>query len=154
VGGPRRPITLYGRQSNSGTYAFLQEHVLKGYYSPHMNQMNGNAQIVEAVGRDRSAIGYAGVGYVEAASGQTITVLSVAAAKGQPAYSPLDRGKVESGAYPISRPLLQYTKGKPTGAVRDFIAWELSPAGQQVVVQEGFFPVGGQAKARSMANLK
>ncbi len=154
LGGPRRPITLYGRQSNSGTYAFLQEHVLAADYSPRMNQMNGNAQIVEAVKRDLSGIGYAGVGYVEQASGRTINVLRIAKEKGQPAYSPLDKKSVESGAYPISRGLLQYTKGRPTGAIRDFIAWELSPAGQKVVAEEGFFPVGQQAMQQNLANLK
>lgn len=154
VGGPNRPITLYGRQSNSGTYVFMQEHVLKGDYSPRMNQMNGNAQIVEAVRRDQSAIGYVGVGYVEGAAGQGLTVLAISGAKGKPAYSPLKRANVETGAYPIARPLLQYSKGKPVGAAREFILWELSPAGQQVVVQEGFFPVGKEAMARNMAHLK
>jgi phosphate transport system substrate-binding protein len=154
VGGPDRPITLYGRQSNSGTYVFLQEHVLKGDYSQHMNQMNGNAQIVEAVKRDLSAIGYCGVGYVEREAGKTLTVLKVSKAKGQPAYSPLEKKNVDSGAYPISRGLYQYTKGKPAGAVRDFVVWELSPAGQKVVAEEGFFTVGKAAMARNMSNLK
>jgi phosphate transport system substrate-binding protein len=154
VGGPSWPITLYGRQSNSGTYTFMLEHVLKGEYSPRMNQMNGNAQIVEALGRDASGIGYAGVGYVEAEAGKTINVVAISAAKGQPAYSPLKSGNVMSGAYPISRPLLQYSKGKPAGEVRDFILWEISAAGQKVVAEEGFFPVGREALAKNMANLK
>jgi len=154
VGGASRPITLYGRQSNSGTYAFLQEHVLKGDYSPHMNQMNGNAQIVEAVKRDVTAAGYCGVGYVEREAGRTLSVLKIAKAKGQTAYSPLEKSSVDSGAYPISRGLYQYTKGKPSGAVRDLIVWELSPAGQKVVAEEGFFTVGKAAMNKNAANLR
>ena len=64
VGGPDMKISLYGRQSNSGTYVFFREFVLKGDYSQHMKSMNGNAQIVEGVQRDKAGVGYAAVGYV------------------------------------------------------------------------------------------
>ena len=137
VGGPDMPITLYGRQSNSGTFVFFLEAVLKGDYSQKMNRMNGNAQIVEAVKNDVSGIGYVGVGYVKNASG--LTVLNVAARAGGEYASPLNVADVASGRYPISRPLEQYVNGVPAGAVRDFIAFELSEAGQKIVEEEGFF---------------
>jgi phosphate transport system substrate-binding protein len=139
IGGPSMPITLYGRQSNSGTFVFFRDAVLKGDYSQNMNRMNGNAQIVEAVKQDQSGIGYVGVGYVKDASG--ITVLSVAARPGGEYASPLDSMDVESGKYPITRPLNQYLATSPTGAVRDFLEFELSPEGQMVVEEEGFFPI-------------
>ena len=64
VGGPDSKISLYGRQSNSGTYAFLLEHVLGNKpYSTDMKEMNGNAQIIEGILQDEAAIGYVGVGY-------------------------------------------------------------------------------------------
>jgi phosphate transport system substrate-binding protein len=137
VGGENGPVTLYGRQSNSGTYDFFMEYVLKGNYSNKMNQMNGNAQIVEAVRQDASGIGYVGVGYVRQVKG--ITVLKVASKAGGYYSSPLNEGEVESGKYPISRPLQQYVNGQPSGALRDLIEFELSQAGQQVVKEEGFF---------------
>ncbi|MFH1752823.1 MAG: PstS family phosphate ABC transporter substrate-binding protein, partial [Candidatus Omnitrophota bacterium] len=95
VGGPDMPITLYGRQSNSGTFVFFMEAVLKGDYSPAMRRMNGNSQIVEAVAQDKSGIGYVGVGYAKKATG--ITVVNVAARKGADYASPLDSALVKSG---------------------------------------------------------
>lgn len=139
VGGKNSPITLYGRQSNSGTFVFFRDAVVKADYSAKMNRMNGNAQIVEAVKSDLSGIGYVGVGYVKEARG--ITVLKVArSAKGDYA-SPLNSEDVKSGEYPIARPLNQYINGSAKGAIEDFIAFELSQEGQRIVEQEGFFPI-------------
>ncbi|HOI45642.1 MAG TPA: substrate-binding domain-containing protein, partial [Candidatus Aminicenantes bacterium] len=65
AGGPDRPVSLYGRQSNSGTYVFMQEHVLGNKnYSPDVKEMNGNAQIIEGVLNDEGGVGYVGVGYL------------------------------------------------------------------------------------------
>lgn len=139
VGGRDLPITLYGRQSNSGTFVFFMDAVLKGDYSQKMNRMNGNAQIVEAVKQDISGIGYIGVGYVKDATG--INVVRVASRAGADYASPLNSNDVKSGKYPIARPLNQYVNGSPKGAVKDFISFELSPEGQKIVEQEGFFPI-------------
>ncbi len=139
LGGKDASITLYGRQSNSGTFVFFQEQVLKGDYSAKMNRMNGNAQIVEAVKNDSSGIGYVGVGYVKDASG--LTVAEVAARAGADYASPLDKYDVKSGKYPIARPLNQYVNGSPSGDVRAFIAFELSAEGQNIVEEEGFFQI-------------
>lgn len=139
VGGPSKAITLYGRQSNSGTFVFFRDAVLKGEYSAKMNRMNGNSQIVEAVKQDESGIGYVGVGYVKEATG--ITVLKVASRPGADYASPLDSAAVKSGKYPIARPLNQYVNGTPKGDIKDFIAFELSDKGQKIVEEEGFFPI-------------
>lgn len=139
VGGGDLPITLYGRQSNSGTFVFFMDAVLKGDYSQKMNRMNGNAQIVEAVRQDTSGIGYVGVGYVKEAPG--INVVKVASRAGADYASPLNSNDVKSGKYPIARPLNQYVNGSPKGPTRDFISFELSPEGQRIVEQEGFFPI-------------
>jgi phosphate transport system substrate-binding protein len=101
--------------------------------------MNGNSQIVEAVKTDKTAIGYVGVGYVKNATG--VTVLKVASFKGAVYASPLNTEDVKTGKYPIARPLNQYVNGAPTGAVKDFIQFELSPEGQKIVEDEGFFPI-------------
>ncbi len=145
VGGPEMPITLYGRQSNSGTFIFFRDHVLKGDYSAHMNRMNGNAQIVEAVKADPSAVGYVGVGYVKGTT--AVRVLKVAGRAGGLYSDPLDAEQVEKGLYPIARPLNQYVDGVPRGAVRDFITFELSPEGQKIVTEEGFFPITDEYRA-------
>jgi len=139
VGGPNKEITLYGRQSNSGTFVFFRDVVVKADYSAKMNRMNGNAQIVEAVKQDISGIGYVGVGYVKDARG--VNVLKVASMEGAVYASPLNANDVKSGKYPIARPLNQYLNGAPKGAVKDFIAFELSDQGQKIVEEEGFFPI-------------
>lgn len=139
VGGDDMPINLYGRQGNSGTYDFMLEVVLKGEYSPKMRQMNGSAQIGEAVKQDVSGIGYVGVGYVKEAKG--IKVLEIALKQGDKYFSPLNSEDVENGNYPIARPLNQYVNGNPKGDTLDFISFELSKEGQKIVEDEGFFPV-------------
>jgi len=144
VGGPDRNISLYGRQSNSGTFVFFREFVVKGDYSSHMKMMNGNAQIVESVQRDKAAIGYVAVGYVVNEKGEVkpgLKIVNIAKGAESEAYSPALLENVMSGKYPISRPLNQYLAGKPSGSLLDFIKFELSPEGQQIVRQQGFFPV-------------
>ena len=142
VGGSDMPITMYGRQSNSGTFVFFRDAVLKADYSAKMNRMNGNAQIVEAIKNDASGIGYVGVGYVKSAPG--LTVVKIAASADAEYASPLNSADVKSGAYPIARPLNQYIDGTPSEAVKDFIAFELSPDGQKIVEEEGFFQLPGE----------
>jgi phosphate transport system substrate-binding protein len=139
VGGSDMPINLYGRQSNSGTYGFFREMVLKGEYSSRMNSMNGSSQIVEAVKADPSGIGYVGIGYVKHADG--ITVLDVASKADGVYKSPLDKEAVENGSYPIARPLYQYVSGTPSGETKKFLQFELSEQGQQIVEEEGFYMI-------------
>jgi phosphate transport system substrate-binding protein len=139
LGGNDAPVTLYGRQSNSGTFVFFRDMILKADYSGNMRRMNGNSQIVEAVKYDRTGIGYVGVGYVKGSEG--IEAVKVAAYDGAPYASPLDPEDVKTGRYPIARPLNQYLNGAPAGEVKDFIAFELGPEGQKIVEEEGFFPI-------------
>lgn len=149
LGGPDQPITVYGRQSNSGTFVFFREFVVKGDYTNLKRNMNGTAQIVEAVRNDISGIGYVGVGYIADKSGNAakgLTVLNVAADTDSEAYSPLVMENVTSGRYPISRPLYQFTNGMPTGRILDFIRFELSEEGQQSVVNSGFYPIGQELR--------
>ena len=144
VGGADVKISLYGRQSNSGTYVFFREFVVKADYSPHMKSMNGNAQIVEAIKRDTGGIGYVAVGYVVNEKGEVMSgvkILNVAKDGQSEAYSPVKMENVMSGRYPISRPLNQYLSGKPSGKLLDFIRYEIGKEGQEVVRKEGFFPV-------------
>ncbi|MCK5450300.1 MAG: phosphate ABC transporter substrate-binding protein [Candidatus Omnitrophica bacterium] len=139
LGGDNTPITLYGRQSNSGTFVFFRDLLLKGDYSSRMKRMNGNSQVVEAVKYDKSGIGYVGVGYVKEATG--LNVVSVAAHAGAEYASPLNSQDVKSGKYPIARPLNQYVNGTFSADVKDFLLFEVSPEGQRIVEEEGFFAI-------------
>jgi len=144
VGGLDLAISLYGRQSNSGTYIFFRDNVLKGDYSQDMKRMNGNAQIVESLKTDRAGISYIGVGYAVDENNNEVeglNIVNVAIDENSKAVSPLKAENVKNGSYPLARPLNQYTNGQPKGNVLDFIKYELSEEGQQIVVEEGFYPV-------------
>jgi phosphate transport system substrate-binding protein len=159
VGGPDMPVSLYGRQSNSGTYVFLQEHVLKNKnYSPDMKEMNGNAQIVEGVKMDDGSIGYVGVGYVvDKATGKPmkgLKILEISKDAKSESYSPLDKEAVDTGKYPIARALYQATNGKPRADLAAFIQFEVGPEGQKIVEREGFYTIGAKYKDMNEKNFK
>jgi phosphate transport system substrate-binding protein len=144
AGGPDLPVTLYGRQPNSGTFVFFREAVVKGDYSNKMNQMNGNAQIMEAVKKDAGGVGYVGIGYVVDDKGKVdpgIHVLEVAKDSRSKAYSPLKMENILKGLYPISRPLYQYFDNHNRAKVEAFIKYELSPEGVAIIQKDGFYPL-------------
>jgi phosphate transport system substrate-binding protein len=144
VGGPDAKISLYGRQSNSGTFVFFREFVVKADYSPHMKAMNGNAQIAEAIKKDTAGIGYVAVGYVVNEKDEVmpgIKILNLALDEKSEAYSPVQMDNVMSKKYPLTRPLNQYLNGKPTGQLLNFMKFQVSKEGQEIVRKQGFFPV-------------
>ncbi len=144
VGGPGMGTSVYGRQSNSGTFIYFRDTVLKGDYAPSVRRMNGTAQIVEAVRKDKAAIGYVGIGYVVDEKGNIISginVLNLASDANTTGVSPLESGNVKSGKYPLSRPLFQYTNGKPEGSMLEFIQFELSDEGQKLIEKAGYYPI-------------
>lgn len=159
LGGPDMPISLYGRQSNSGTYVFFQEHILGNQdFSQRMKEMNGNAQIVEGVAADKAAIGYVGIGYiVDAETGlirPDLVALRISKSSGAPAFSPLDEAAVNNGDYPIARPLYQTTGGLPAGSAAAFLNFINSPEGQTIVKKEGFFPTSQEVREKNRERLR
>lgn len=158
VGGLDEAVSLYGRQSNSGTYVFMQEHVLGNKnYSTDMKEMNGNAQIIEGILQDEGGVGYVGVGYLYDKDGKIrrgLKVLNIAKDAKSQAYSPLDKAAVDNGNYPVARPLYQATNGKPSAAAAAFIAFEAGPEGQKIVEREGFFAIGAKHKELNEKNLR
>jgi len=159
IGEFAKPVSLYGRQSNSGTYVFMQEFVLGNKnYSTDMKEMNGNAQIIEGIIQDEGAVGYVGVGYLFDEKGQVrkgLKVLEISKEPGGPAYLPTDKAAVDSGNYPVARPLYMATNGKPKGDAAKLLVWIVGPEGQAIVEREGFFTVGeGKYKAANDKNFK
>ncbi len=150
VGGPNKKVSLYGRQPSSGTFVYFRDEAVKAEYAASMRQMNGNAQIVEAVKGDEGGIGYVGVGYARSAGIKVLTLSK----DGTDYYSPLDQAAVDAGNYPLARPLFQYTNGKAKDDAKAFIQFELSEAGQKIVEEQGFFPLTEGFTAKNEASLK
>jgi phosphate transport system substrate-binding protein len=134
VGGPDAPIVVYSRESSSGTYVFVKETVLaSGDYTPRAQTLPGTAAVVNAVAREKNGIGYGGAAYAKGVKELKIRV-------GDAAIGPT-ADDVRSGRYPLARNLFMYTRARPSGDQKEFIDYCLSPAGQKVVTQVGYFPV-------------
>jgi len=135
VGGNDQPIKLYGRENSSGTYVFFQENVVKGDYAANCQTLPGTAAVVNAVLRDPNGIGYGGAAYAEG-----IAICKVKKDASSPGFFPTAE-TIKKGEYPITRFLYMYLKSKPTGQLKRYIDWILSPEGQKHVVDMGYFPL-------------
>lgn len=138
--GKNIPVNIYGRQSNSGTHDYVKNK-LRIEFSPHAKQMNGNAQILEAIKSDHSGIGYVGAGYVSHGGSKGIKVLTIYAGKGQPATSPLNPRTVAAGKYYFQRPLFQYYKKESYEKIKPFLDFEKSDQGQRIIRSAGYYRV-------------
>lgn len=135
VGGADKNIKLYGRENSSGTYVFFQEHVVEGDYAASCQTLPGTAAVVNAVKKDPNAIGYGGAAYAEG-----IEICKVKQDENSPGILATAE-TIKNDTYPISRYLFMYVKNRPAGELKKFIDWILSPEGQKLVVETGYFPV-------------
>ena len=137
-------IVRVSRQSSSGTYEFFREHALGNRdFRLGSRDLNGSKEVVELVGTTPTAIGYSGMGYATAA----VKMLKVAPKAGAPAVAPTVAA-VHDKSYPLARSLHLYTLGEPQGAVKQYIDWILSDAGQKVVEDSGYVPVPPDQRAK------
>ncbi|MCI0330956.1 MAG: phosphate ABC transporter substrate-binding protein [candidate division Zixibacteria bacterium] len=142
VGGADARIILYGRENNSGTYVFFKDNVLTGAdFAPTTATLPGTAAVVNAVAKDKNGIGYGGAAYAKG-----IKFCKVSEKTGGEAFGP-DLETVQSGQYPLARDLYWYFRTKPAGDIKKLVDWVLSPEGQAVVSEVGYFPVKGKAQS-------
>jgi phosphate transport system substrate-binding protein len=137
----KRPLSLYGRNSASGTYGFFKEHALKnGDFKDAVKEQPGSASVVQGVTVDRHGIGYSGIGY--ATAGVRAVPLSE---KQGGACVEATADNSYSGAYPMSRFLYVYINKAPGKALdpltREFVKLVVSREGQEGVVKDGYFPI-------------
>jgi phosphate transport system substrate-binding protein len=131
-------LVLISRQSSSGTYSFFREHVLaKKDFKLGSLDMNGSKEVVELVSSTKTGIGYSGMGYVT----KGVKMLKLAVKPGDPAVAPTVENTL-SKKYPLARSLHLYTLGAPEGEAKNFIDWILSDAGQRILQESGYVPVG------------
>ncbi|MBU1878941.1 MAG: PstS family phosphate ABC transporter substrate-binding protein, partial [Chloroflexi bacterium] len=145
VGGEDRPIVLLSRESNSGTYVYFLENVVRLgqksdlLFSPDTLLMPSSEGISAEVRQNPNAIGYDGLGYVTPDQ----KMLAVAPDAAGPYVLP-SIATVNDGSYPVSRPLYMYTAGEPAGAIKAYLDWILTD-GQVSVLELGFVPLSPSA---------
>ena len=135
-------IVRVSRQNSSGTYFYFRKYVMSDKdYKLGSLDMSGSKDVVELVGKTLGAIGYSGMGYAS----EAVKFVKLVKGEGGTAYAPSLKN-ASSGNYPLARPLRMYTLGQPTGHVKAYIDWILSPAGQKVVQDSGYVPVAATKK--------
>jgi phosphate transport system substrate-binding protein len=150
---PNAPISLYGRNSASGTYGFFKEHALfRGDYKDAVKEQPGSASVVQSISRDRNGIGYSGIGYKTSG----VKVIAISEREGAPAYLP-DYDEVEDGKYPIARFLFLYILKDPAKPlnplVKEFLMYALSFEGQTEVAKDGYYPLSPRLVNRELQKL-
>src|SRR2546421_8996175 len=132
VGGSGGKISIYTRNTSSGTYSEFKELAMKKRdYAKSSQKMAGNEQIAAEVGKNPSGVGYVGMAYTKASG---VKVVSIDGAT--PSVK-----SVQDHSYPYWRPTFYYTNGEPGGLAKQFVDFTLSSAGQNIVSRVGFVPV-------------
>lgn len=150
----KMPISLYGRNSASGTYGYFKKHALfKGDYKDTVKEQPGSASVVMGITEDKTGIGYSGIGY------KTSGVKAIALSKKQneKAYEP-NYDNVLSGKYPLARTLYIYVVKEPNKPlpklISEFLKYVLSKEGQEIVVKDGYLPLPAKVIEKELAKLK
>jgi len=147
-----RAISLFGRNSASGTYGFFQEHTLKkGDYKSSVKEQPGSSAVVQGVGSDMYALGYSGIGYKTS----SVRALPLAGDDGKMFEANYDNAL--SGDYPLARFLVIYVnkkRGQPIDKLTlAFLKFALSKDGQAIVEKDGYFPMPSEVAAEVISGL-
>ncbi len=144
VGGPDKQIIIYGRENNSGTYAFFKKRVMnKEDYADRCQTLPGTAAVVNAVSYDVNGIGYGGIAWAKG-----VKFAKVQDGDKNPIEPSVE--SVSNGSYPISRDLYWFFNGKPTGELKKMLNWCLSAEGQKVSESIDYVPL---SKEKAEANM-
>ncbi len=146
-------ISLYGRNSASGTYGFFKKKALfKGDYKDVVKEQPGSASVVQGITEDRNGIGYSGIGYLTSG----IRVVPLSKKTGQP-YRDGSLENVIDGSYPLGRFLYVYINKAPNKPLdplmREFARYIFSREGQEVVIKDGYMPVPLKVAKEELAGI-
>src|SRR5678815_1309975 len=132
VGGGSGKISIYTRNTSSGTYSDWKELAMKKRdYAPSAQKMAGHEQIAAEVGKNPNGVGYVGLAYMKASGIKLVTIDGIA---------PTQQAVIAKH-WPYARPTFYYTNGEPSGVAREFVQFTISPAGQKIVDRVGFVPI-------------
>ena len=147
------PISIYGRNSASGTYGFFKDHALKnGDFKDEVKEQPGSASVVQSVSEDEAGIGYSGIGYLTS----NVRAVPLGEKDGMP-FKEASQENANNGSYPLWRHLYLYVNKPPNKPldpiVGEFIKFIYSKEGQQVAVKDGFFPLKAEVIEKELKNL-
>ena len=132
LGGSSGKISVYTRNTSSGTYSDFKELAMKKRdYAPSAQKMAGNEQIASEVGKNANGVGYVGLAYTKAGGIKVMAIDGV-----MPSTQ-----SVHAKTYPYARPTFYYTNGEPSGGAKEFVDFTVGPAGQKIAGQVGFVPI-------------
>jgi phosphate transport system substrate-binding protein len=132
IGGSGGKISVYTRNTSSGTYAEFKELAMKKRdYAPDSQKLAGNEQIAQEVGKNPNGVGYVGLAYTKATGVKIVPIDGASPSK----------ESVLGKSYPYARPTFLYTNGEPGGVAKEFIDFIVGPEGQKIVEQVGFVPI-------------
>lgn len=145
------PISMYGRNSASGTYGYFKKKALcKGDYKDTVKEQPGSASVVQGITEDKGAIGYSGIGYI------TSGVKAIQLSKKDGCAEP-NLENIVSKKYPLGRYLYLYVNKKPNEQLDplrlEFLKYVLSKEGQEVVVKDGYLPLPADVDAKIMEKI-
>ena len=148
-----KPISLYGRNSASGTYGYFQDNALfKGDFKASVKEQPGSSAVVQAVANDRYGIGYSGIGYKTA----DVNAIALAVDASSPMVEAVARNAY-TGEYPLARFLYLYVNYKPGSQLEplrgEFIRYIYSKEGQSDVIKDGYYPVTAAIANKSLASV-
>jgi phosphate transport system substrate-binding protein len=135
-----RAISLYGRNSASGTYGFFKETALgKGDFKASVKEQPGSSAVVQGVSADEFGLGYSGIGYITSGV-RALPIAAEGTEYAEPSYE-----NCLDGSYPLARFLYIYINkapGKPLNATTaEFLKFIISKQGQEIVVKDGYYPL-------------
>ena len=148
------PISIYGRNSASGTYGFFKEHALKnGDYKDEVKEQPGSGSVVQSVSEDEAGIGYSGIGYLTS----NVRAVPLAEKDGM-AFKEASQQNAGDGSYPLWRHLYLYVNKAPNKPldpiIGEFIKFIYSKEGQKVVIKDGFFPLKADMIEKELKKLE
>lgn len=149
----KKPVSLYGRNSASGTYGYFKKKALfKGDYKDTVKEQPGSASVVLGVTEDKMGIGYSGIGYKTSG----VKAISLGKKQGDTQYEPT-YANVMNGKYPLGRMLYvnvvkEPNKPLPT-LVKEFLKFALSKEGQEIVIKDGYLPLTAEIVEQQLALL-
>lgn len=130
LGGNNEPVLLVSRNPNSGTYLYFKEHILEGEeYCPQAVVIPTTESIIDFITENKNAIGYGGIGYGEDIYHSTIEGIEPT------------EDNARNDTYPITRYLHFFTSKSPSGEIKNFIDWVITPEGQKIIRKEGYIPL-------------